>query len=244
MAHKHAAIPVNIMYRNKYERNAYAYQGCVFLTQDADKLIYTTCARQHAIQSCETVDFNLPHPLCINLGNVSHQIKDKNVVLEIPTCTLETLHEFYNPNRPSFIRDSDLQTSVVAINGVRTKLAYINPEMFLAQFDDLVRQIKTHPISDWQEYKWFNRTAYDEIEYSNIVHMYEMVVGENPFGYRHMTYPGDAQILKVLHGLHASAKTHGEINVERGDMDFRYAVALFEKQDQKILWQSIPKQIR
>ena len=49
--HKSAANNVNIKYKSKYDRKQFRHTECMFLTQDGNKLIYTTCPGVYAIRN-------------------------------------------------------------------------------------------------------------------------------------------------------------------------------------------------
>ena len=55
--HKSVANNVNIKYKSKYDRKQFRHTECMFLTQDGNKLIYTTCPGVYAIRNWEEVDF-------------------------------------------------------------------------------------------------------------------------------------------------------------------------------------------
>ena len=75
--HKSVANHVNIKYKSKYDRNQFRYTECMFLTQEGNKLIYTTCPGVYAIKNWEEVDFVLPHPLAINLSSVPYTLSEQ-----------------------------------------------------------------------------------------------------------------------------------------------------------------------
>lgn len=236
--HKSMARPVNIEYKTQYDRKKYRWAECVFLTQSGKTLTYTTCTPQYAIQSYNTVDFNLPYSLTINLQSVPYKLTDKNTILEVPDCTLETLKMFYNPNRPAYIKTDDLQTKVISVNGKRANLEYINPQRFLGQLADTI--FKCTPGINHKHYQWFNRNSDEKIDYADMSKIYKIVTGSPVFEYEHLRYPGDTIILKRIDELHNAASKHAVITKEfyNGVETCMYEmpIAIFENDRQKVIW--------
>lgn len=244
--HKSMARPVNIEYRTQHDRNKYRCAECVFLTQSGDKLTYTTCTPQYVIQSYNTVDFNLPHPLTINLQSVPYKLTDKNTILEVPDCTLETLKMFYNPNRPTYIKTEDLQTKVISIDGKRANLEYINPQRFLDRLDDM--RINSIPGINHKHYQWYNRNSDDEINFTDISKIYKIVTGRPVFDLIYTKYTGDTYILKCIEELHNVASKHVVLTKELYNgvesCVYETPIAIFENEKQKVIWQGIPQKVK
>ena len=166
--HKMAARPVDIDFRSKYDRNAHRYEECLFLTQSGDRLVYTTCAERHAVQNWEVVDFQLPHPMAVNLSSVPYKLDGEYVWCEVPKCTMETNATFYDDARPKYIKDSDLQTNVVAINGKRANIEFIKPQRYVDGVTRIVQSATANPFYDHNQYQWFGRDADDKIDFYEI----------------------------------------------------------------------------
>ncbi len=241
---KSVVNPVNIMYRTKDERTRHRYEECAFLTQSKDKLFYTLCTRRFVIQKWENINFNLPYPLTVNLQSVPYKLSNKNAILEIPDCTQGTLNTFYDTARPQYIRDSDLHTCVVAINGKRANLEFINPQRFLNTFENIIKCAKQNPLHDWNQYKWFVRDTDGKIDCSEMGAIYKTVFGQNVFANEYFQYSGDKKILMHLDTLHQVADTHGIMthNQHNGvETDTFYVpLAIFNQTNQIIIWQGIP----
>lgn len=247
--HKSMARPVNVEYRTQYDRNRYRWAECVFLTQSGDKLTYTTYTPHYVIQSYNTVDFNLPHPLTINLQSVPYKLTNKDTILEVPDCTLETLKMFYNPNRPAYIKPEDLQTKVISIDGKRANLEYINPQKFMDRLDDI--RINSIPGINHKHYQWYNRNSDDEIDFTDISKIYKIVTGSSVFEYeylRHPEYIGDTYILKRIEELHNAASKHVALTKELYNgvesRVYEIPIAIFENEKQKVMWQGISQKVK
>lgn len=246
--HKALARPVNIEFRTKYERDAHRYEECLFLTQADGRLVYTTCTGGRAIQSWENVDFKLPYSLALNLSNVPYKLNGDYVWLEIPTCTLETLGALYDKARPKYIKDSDLQTRIAAINGKRVSMEMVNPGRFLDKFENIVRGIRANQISDPMQYQWFVRDADGKIDCSTIGKIYKIVLGRDVFEYEYVRYSGDKIILGRMNELHRAVDMYGvlerTINNDGDESVFNLPVAMFKKAQQTIIWPGVVQRVK
>lgn len=243
--HKLLAVPVNIIYRRQYERNKYRWAECVFLTQCGNKLTYTTCTPRHVIQSYDMVNFELPHPLTINLRSVPYKPADKSAILEVPDCTLETLNTFYNPNRPKYIKTDDLQTKIISINGRRANLEYINPQKFLDQLADM--NFKAYPVLDHTEYQWFKQYDNGEIDYCDISNIYKIVTGQD-FQDGRLRHQGNNAIISKINQLHRAASKHAILTKEFCNGTeynlYHMPIAIFETPKQKVIWMGQAQKIK
>lgn len=248
LQHKVLASPVNIEFRTKYERDAHRYEECLFLTQSDGRLIYTTCTGERAIQSWENVDFKLPYSLALNLSSVSYKLNGDYVHLEIPTCTLETIGTLYDKARPKYIRDSDLQTRIAAVNGKRVNMEMINPGRFVDKFDNIVQGVRANQISDPMQYQWFLRDADGKIDCSTIGKIYKIVLGRDVFEYEYVRYSGEKIILGRINDLHRVVDMYGVL--ERATTNgadeavFNLPVAIFKKAQQTIIWPGIAQRVK
>lgn len=248
MQHMRMFTPVKYMFKDRYLRDKYKYKECLLLTQNEDTLIYTTVGETHALQSYEKVAFQIPYPIALNLDSVSCYKSGNQIVLEIPDCTLAGLRTFYDVNRPKYINDSDLKTSVVAINGRRANLEYINPTHLADQFDYIVSNAKINPITNWQDYQWFNRNYNGDIQWQNIDSVYKTVfytdAGILPNTLEH---PSESRVLKYLEQLQSAAKSFGALyreshNNDTDELDkYKIPFALFQDNQQSVIWQGIPQ---
>lgn len=248
-AHKSIAIPVNLEYKSKYDRQKYRWQECMFLTQGKGVVTYTTCTPYCAIQNYQLTDHKLPNTLAINLQSVPYNTKDKEVILEIPKCTLETLNTFYDPNRPQYIRSDDLQTKIIAINGRRANVEYINPNTLMDSFNRMICEATQNPIYDYTKYNWFSREANGFINYALMSKIYKMVFGNSVFEYEYLRYPGDTTILKRIDELHSAVSRYGMLTRRTendcGEYDtHQLPIAIFENNNRKIIWSGFAEKIR
>lgn len=246
--HKSISIPVNIQFRSKYARDENRYLECMFVTQSDNKLIYTTCPGHFAIQNWEEVNFNLPQPLTINLSSVPYEFRDKHTILEIPSCTMETINTFLDNARPKYIRNSDLKTKVIALDGKRANIEFIRPDRFIERFDKIIHTVMENPILDHKQYDWYMRDDKNRIDYYNMSKVYKSVFGQNVFEYEYLRYPGDTTILRRIDELHKVATMHGVTKrvVDNGTEvnTFQIPVAIFESARQTVIWQGIGTHVK
>lgn len=246
--HKLIAKPVNIEYSTKYERDAHRFEECMFLTQVGGRLVYTTCVGAYAVRNWEDVDFNLPHPLALNLASVPYKLTGDYVRLEIPNCTLMGVDAFYDKARPKYIKDSDLQTRVAAIDGKRVNLEYINPARFVERFDNIVQRVRENPIIDPTQYQWLRRDADGRIDYSDVSKVYKIVMGHDVFESYYLRFPGNWVIESHIDKLHSAVDMYGVMESRANDgVDehvFRLPVAIFNKANQTVIWPGMGQKIR
>lgn len=248
MQHKSLARPVNIEFRSRYEREAHRYEECLFLTQLGNNMIYTTCTGGAAIQSWETVNFKLPCPLAINLASVPYKLSGDYAELEIPTCTMANVVAFCDKSRPKYIKESDLQTKVVAIDGGRAGLEMINPERFLNMFDNIVRDVRAYRIYNPVQYQWFVRDANNKIDHSIISKIYKIVMGRDVFEYEYLRYPGDKTIFGRIEELQRATDLYGLLkksrNIDGDEQVFNLPVAVFKKAQQTVIWPGMMERVK
>ena len=247
--HKSVANHVNIKYKSKYDRNQFRYTECMFLTQEGNKLIYTTCPGVYAIKNWEEVDFVLPHPLAINLSSVPYTLSEQYSWLEIPDCTMESIKTFYDASRPKYIKESDLKTNIVAINNRRANIEFINPEQILRNFDKYIKTAKENPVTDESKYKWFMRDNNNKIIYHDINKVYRLIFKQNNMSdLGSQTEMTEQEILHKTNQLHNIANTLGvvkrTINNDCEKRTYHFPVALFETEQQIIFWQGVAQQVK
>ena len=248
--HKSVANNVNIKYKSKYDRKQFRHTECMFLTQNGNKLIYTTCPGVYAIKNWEEVDFVLPHPLTINLSSVPCTLSEQYSWVEIPDCTMESIKTFYDVSRPKYIKESDLQTNVIAINNKRANIEFINPERIIQNLDKYINIAKTNPITDKNQYEWFIRDKNNnKIIYYDISKVYHLVFGKkhtSDFGLQNEIK--EQEILHQINQLHNNANTLGVvkriINNNCEEKTYHFPVALFETDRQIIFWQGCAKHVK
>ena len=200
--HKSIATPVNFLFKSKHEREQHRYEECLFLTQSGNNLIYTTLTGRYAVQQWEAVDFDLPWPITINTATVPYKINSNRACLEIPSCTGSALETFYDTNRPAFIKDSDLQTKVIAIDGRRANIEFIKPYGRLDKLNQIIKTVEENPFTDSNQYQWFTRDNGGKIDYCEISKIYKTVLGQDVFEYEYLRYPGDTIIMQRINELH------------------------------------------
>lgn len=246
--HKIIARSVNVEYRTKYEREAHRFEECLFLNQDGGRLVYTTCTGPCAVRNWENVDFKLSYPLALNLASVPYKLTGDYVRLEIPDCTLVGLDAFYDKSRPKYIKDSDLQTRVAAIDGKRVNLEYINPARFVERFDNIVKQVRENPIVDPKQYQWMGCDADGRINYSDVSKVYKVVMGHDAFESYYLRFPGNWVIQSHIDKLHSMVDMYGVMESRTNDgVDehvFRLPVAIFNKANQTVIWPGMGQKIR
>lgn len=247
--HKSAVNNVNIKYKSKYDRQQFRHTECMFLTQDGNKLIYTTCPGMYAIQNWEEVDFDLPHPLTINLSSAPCILSEQYSWLEVPDCTMESIKTFYDASRPKYIKESDLQTNIIAINGHRANIEFINPKKILHNFEKYINIAKTNPITNQDQYEWFVRDNNNKIIYHDINKVHRLVFKQNNmFDLGFQTEMREQEVLDQINQLHNIANTHGvvkrTINNDWDEKTYLFPVAIFEKERQIIFWQGCAKHIK
>ena len=246
LKHKQLAVSVKYLYNNKYLRQKYKYKECLLLTQNKDILSYTTCGTTYALQSHEKVDFKLPYPIALNLINAQYEKCSEQIVLDIPDCTMTNLAAFYGDNRPKYIRDTDLQTSVVAINGKRTNIEYIKPEQLVAKFNQLIHDVTLKPISNWRDYQWFDRNNGGEIIYQDMDKVYKTLFSTD-YGISSGMFdkPSELQILQFFEKLQMAAQYFGTIKKEiyneniGNEETYILPYAVFQSAQHSLIWQGI-----
>ena len=247
--HKSAANNVNIKYKSKYDRKQFRHTECMFLTQDGNKLIYTTCPGVYAIRNWEEVDFVLPHPLTINLSSVPYTLSEQYSWLEIPDCTMESIKTFYDASRPKYIKESDLQTNIIAINGQRANIEFINPERIIQNFEKYIKLVRTNPVTNKDQFEWFVRDNNNKIAYHDINKVHRLVFGQNnTFDFGFQNEIKEQEILHQINQLHNTANTLGIVKrtIDNGSEEktYLFPVALFEKERQIIFWQGCAKHVK
>ena len=247
--HKSAINNVNIKYKSKYDRIKFRHTECMFLTQDGNKLIYTTCPGVYAIQNWEQIDFVLPYPVAINLSSAPCVLSEQNSWLEIPDCTIESIKTFYDASRPKYIKESDLQTNIIAINNRRANIEFIKPERILQNLDKFIKTAKANPITDKNQYEWFVRDSNNQIAYHDINKVHSLVFKQNnAFDLGFQTEMREQEILNQINQLHNAANTLGIVkhttNNDWDEKTYHFPVAIFENQRQIIFWQGCAKHIK
>ena len=240
----HIRIATPVSARNKYEREQQRVHACVFLTNiTPNTLEYTTFSPNKAIQSRQTVDFQLPCPIAINLYSINDLYKCKNAHVEIPECTLETCKMFHAANRPRFIRDSDLTTSVISVNGARANVEYIKATNLGYKFEKIINELAHNPIKDWRKYEWILQDDWRLFEYMEAEQIYQAVFHtDNIFPRNLMSAPDNRTVLQYLEKTMSKATHIGTFTkaVYRPDNDttdvFKIPVAMFRDEQQQIIW--------
>ena len=246
--HKSIATPVNFLFKSKHEREQHRYEECLFLTQSGNNLIYTTLTGRYAVQQWEAVDFDLPWPITINTASVPYKINSNRACLEIPSCTGSALETFYDTNRPAFIKDSDLQTKIIAIDGRRANIEFIKPYGRLDKLNQIIKTVEGNPFTNPNQYQWFTRDNGGKIDYCEISKIYKTVLGQDVFEYEYLRYPGDTIIMQRINELHKAVDRYGTLErvVENGfdEIKYRLPIALFKKATQTVIWQGIPVRVK
>ena len=228
-------------YKQKDVRETHKAEDCLFLTQENDILTYTSAGQPFSIQSYEKVDFQIPYPIIIDLASVTIHGQQGTTELIIPNCTMETLKTFYDDNRPKFIKDKHLTTSVISIGDRPGNLSYIKSNNIPAQFDELTTRILQQNSIDWQQYDWTSTNEHYVLD-----RIYEIVTGQNT---------GDAFLPFLSPDVRLSEITFSNINLSQmmhratkcttitktrpdddgNPLQFETPVALFDTTKQKIL---------
>lgn len=141
--------------KRKDDRERLRFSHCLFLTQDSYGLNYQTTTQNKIVRIIDPVKTNIPYPLAINLEPVC-RIKSEQINLEIPDCTFATLQAHHNPDRPKYIKASDLTTNVVKLGDNKTNLEYFNNmHYYTSRLDQLIyTQIEYAPIENAFKYEW------------------------------------------------------------------------------------------
>jgi hypothetical protein len=162
---------------------------------------------------------------------------------------MESIKTFYDASRPKYIKESDLQTNIIAINGQRANIEFINPERIIQNFEKYIKLVRTNPVTNKDQFEWFVRDNNNKIAYHDINKVHRLVFGQNnAFDFRFQNEIKEQEILHQINQLHNTANTLGIVKrtIDNGNEEktYLFPVVLFEKERQIIFWQGCAKHVK
>lgn len=215
----------------KADREELKFADCLFLTQNKNVLTYQIATNSLIIRITDLTDQQIPYPLAINLYPLKHELSD-STVLEIPDCTFGVLQTRNDPQRPGYIKNSDLQTNVVKLGDDKTNLVYFEKiQYYTSMLDHSIKTMKPDIPENALNYGWDSDVLYKiarTLEFTNWT--------RNPFLYALSENEIHKEMTanKLLQNIHQFGYVYRKgIDKEYHSTKVAIPVAIFEKEINK-----------